>query len=171
MLWWAAENSKSRFLAHQRTISLIGMEHEWNQRCLGCKRHETDRQKIFRISIQPKMIPKCRISLSDKDASSRFYRQQADMKRIIWPSAEFAMELWWWIRILRRSCYPSSAAKFRRRIRKTVEITPAKNRRCAAINSIFQPEPNPEIKNTLKLPMCHLITIGTAQLLWLLPYW
>ena len=33
--------------------------------------------------------------------------------------------------------YPSPAAKFRRRIRKTVEITPAKNRRCAAINSIF----------------------------------
>ena len=28
-----------------------------------------------------------------------------------------------------------------------------------------QPEPNPEMKNTLKLPMCHLITIGTAQLL------
>ena len=59
------------------------------------------------------------------------------MKRIIWPSAEFAMKLWWWICILRRSYYPSPAATFRRRIRKTVKITPAKNRRCAAINSIF----------------------------------
>ena len=28
-----------------------------------------------------------------------------------------------------------------------------------------QPEPNPEMKNTLKLPLCHLIIIGTAQLL------